>query len=342
MRRTSADARWKVRIVAGPPTETGEQTLRLAGVAQPPAARTRVASGPEDLLIVARVDGSANGPATARLINRTPKSDLLVIRRHDITSGVLYTATLFAPIEAEPNLPRMAFVLPPPATTAIAAAPPQAKHAALNLPSKDGDKPVGGSAPFSPPPTLAAYASADDKSDVRAPFDAVLGKTPPATNIVVPNVDARHAWVNMPIPSSARSPTELKCLATAIYFEARGEPEKGQMAVAQVVLNRVKNPAYPSTICGVVYQNKNRRNSCQFSFACDGIRDRITDMRSWAEANALAKKMVTSPTTTFMSDVGTATHYHATYVRPYWARRMKQTQKIGRHIFYRTYGGGWS
>ncbi len=89
------------------------------------------------------------------------------------------------------------------------------------------------------------------------------------------------------------SASELKCLATAIYFEARGEPEEGQLAVAQVVLNRVKNPAYPNTICGVVYQNKTKRNRCQFSFACDGRSDRITDMTALGNrAEELAKRSV--------------------------------------------------
>ena len=104
----------------------------------------------------------------------------------------------------------------------------------------------------------------------------------------------------------------------------------------------MKNPAYPNTICGVVYQNKNKRHRCQFSFACDGIRDRITDPRSWATAQALANRVVADPNAAFLSDVGTSTHYHATYVRPRWARHMAKTEKIGRHIFYRTYGGGWS
>ena len=82
----------------------------------------------------------------------------------------------------------------------------------------------------------------------------------------------------------AVSDKELWCLATAIYFEARGESYRGQVAVAQVVLNRVKDHRYPDTICGVVFQNQSRRNSCQFSFACDGIPETINDSKSWAQA----------------------------------------------------------
>jgi spore germination cell wall hydrolase CwlJ-like protein len=84
------------------------------------------------------------------------------------------------------------------------------------------------------------------------------------------------------------------------------------------------------------------RNRCQFSFACDGIRDVITDKRAWAQSQALARKVLNDDKNLYMSDVGAATHYHATYVRPRWARTLEKMKKIGRHIFYKTYGGGWS
>jgi spore germination cell wall hydrolase CwlJ-like protein len=160
--------------------------------------------------------------------------------------------------------------------------------------------------------------------------------------VLDPKIDANHAWLNDPLPPNTKSATEVRCLATAIYFEARGEPEEGRIAVAQVVLNRVKNPAYPNTICGVVYQNKNYRNACQFSFACDGIVDRINDRESWSEAQALATRILNDDRTLYLSDVGAATHYHANYVRPRWARTMSKVDKIGRHIFYKTRNGGWS
>jgi spore germination cell wall hydrolase CwlJ-like protein len=169
-----------------------------------------------------------------------------------------------------------------------------------------------------------------------------MGKRLNGVTLLDPNIDANHAWLNNAIPASARSATEMKCLSTAIYFEARGESEKGQIAVAQVVLNRLKNPAYPNTICGVVYQNKNKRNRCQFSFACDGITDRISDKRSWAASQALARRVLNDDRTLYMADIGAATHYHATYVKPRWARSMKRMEKIGRHIFYKTKYGGWT
>jgi spore germination cell wall hydrolase CwlJ-like protein len=341
------DARWQARLIVGPKTKSNRNTAILAGVARSPVPDV---TGPGDLIIVDRLDPTVTGslPASSlHRINRAHKADLLVLRPEDITAGTLKTAALFAPAEAEPNLPRTAFVLPHPAATAFAAlsaetlAPPAGAKAppkSARTPAKDGT----GAAP-APAPVAIAYAATDDDK-AKAPFDALLGKPAlgPSSSIVMPDIGASHAWVNLPLPASARSESEVRCLATAIYFEARGEPEKGQIAVAQVVLNRLKNPAYPNTICGVVYQNKNKRNRCQFSFACDGIRDRITDMRSWGAAQALAQKVVNNPTTTFLSNVGAATHYHATYVRPRWARHMKKMDKIGRHIFYQTYGGGWS
>jgi spore germination cell wall hydrolase CwlJ-like protein len=126
---------------------------------------------------------------------------------------------------------------------------------------------------------------------------------------------------------------EQRCLAEAVYFEARSEPEEGQAAVAQVVLNRVKSGLYPSSICGVVYQNRNRHLACQFTFACEGKALRITDAISWDRAKRVANAVLEGKT--YLADVGGATHYHADYVRPYWARRLKKMDVIGRHIFYK-------
>ena len=90
----------------------------------------------------------------------------------------------------------------------------------------------------------------------------------------------------------------------------------------------------------MVYQNKSWRNRCQFSFACDGIRDRVSDRRHWQMAKEVAEAVTSGKV--YLPEVASATHYHATYVRPRWARRMERMQKIGLHIFYRTNGGGWS
>src|SRR5690606_16794036 len=113
------------------------------------------------------------------------------------------------------------------------------------------------------------------------------------------------------------SAKDMWCLAQAIYFEARGESYRGQVAVAQVVLNRLAHKLYPNSICGVVFQNQHMRNACQFSFACDGIPERVTDAKSWKQAEEIARGAVAG--TLYVQEVGQATHYHATYVYPDWA-----------------------
>jgi spore germination cell wall hydrolase CwlJ-like protein len=125
---------------------------------------------------------------------------------------------------------------------------------------------------------------------------------------------------------------EENCLAKAVYFEARSESELGQLAVAKVVLNRVKDPNYPKTICGVVYQGSDHRNSCQFSFACDGIADEVKSKAAWDNAKMIAGKAIAGDQT--IRIIGAATNYHADYVRPKWAKEMRKLIKIGRHIFY--------
>ena len=136
----------------------------------------------------------------------------------------------------------------------------------------------------------------------------------------------------------AVSDKELWCLATAVYFEARGESYRGQVAVAQVVLNRVKDRRYPNTICGVVFQNQSRRNSCQFSFACDGIPEVINDSKSWAQAEDIAQRFTSGEL--YLTEVADATHYHATYVSPAWAPRMTKVTQVGLHVFYK-FKRGW-
>lgn len=130
---------------------------------------------------------------------------------------------------------------------------------------------------------------------------------------------------------------EERCLAQAIYFEARGESEKGQAAVAQVVLNRASSGLYPSTICGVVFQNRQHYHACQFSFACEGRSLRITEPDAWRRAQRIAAAVTSGQT--YVADVGSATHYHALYVHPYWARRLQRTDRIGHHVFYKLRAG---
>ena len=126
---------------------------------------------------------------------------------------------------------------------------------------------------------------------------------------------------------------EENCLARAVYFEARSESELGQMAVAKVILNRVRDPNYPKSICGVVYQGTTRRNSCQFSFACDGLPDDVRSAEAWARSKRVAQKAI-SGDTKLGKGMNAATNYHADYVQPKWAKAMRKIVKIGTHIFY--------
>ncbi len=183
------------------------------------------------------------------------------------------------------------------------------------------------------------YASTGLDYAKASPFESIL--TEKSAGRFTPPVSSEdHDWAKAPLPPEVFTAKEQKCLAEAVYFEARGEPVKGQAAVAQVVLNRVRNPAFPKSICGVVYQNDDWRNRCQFSFACDGRRQRVTEPEHWKIAQQVAKAV--SAGQIWLPEVGSATHYHATYVKPRWASAMERVKKIGLHIFYRTYGGGWS
>src|SRR3954464_2668650 len=124
-----------------------------------------------------------------------------------------------------------------------------------------------------------------------------------------------------------------KCLAQAIYFEARNEPARGQQAVAQVVLNRVFSPYYPKDVCSVVYQNAHRHLSCQFTFACDGKPESVNEPGAWARASRIATQTLNAKV--WLPEVDKATHYHAAYVRPNWIRDMKVMVRYGLHTFYR-------
>ena len=132
-------------------------------------------------------------------------------------------------------------------------------------------------------------------------------------------------------PSTASYPTALKCLSQAIFYEAANENRSGKLAVAQVVLNRLRHPAYPKSVCGVVYEGWNAP-VCQFSFTCDGSLLRPMTGASWRESQDVAKAALAGATE---KSVGSATNYHADYVTPRWAFILAKVQKIGTHIFYR-------
>ena len=134
------------------------------------------------------------------------------------------------------------------------------------------------------------------------------------------------------IDGKSRAKSE-KCLAEAVYFEARGEAVRGQIAVAQVVMNRTFSGFYPSTVCGVVYQNKHRHYACQFTFACDNVADVVREPDMWDRARKIAKAMLDGQL--WLPEVGKSTHYHAYWVHPSWVSEMKKMYKFGVHTFYR-------
>lgn len=133
---------------------------------------------------------------------------------------------------------------------------------------------------------------------------------------------------------------ETKCLSQAVYYEARSESSSGQLAVAEVIINRVKDHRYPNSICGVVFQGATRTTGCQFTFTCDGAMKREPRGKLWDKAQNVASHVVMG-----LNERKTAgaTHYHATYVNPVWNSGLVRTRQIGTHIFYRfPRGGEWA
>ncbi len=335
--------RWLARLVPTPAGASYVPSLVTPTATTIFAAETAVAVEPRlDVLKTGLVSAPDFIPPR---VNRDDKRDAVMSRPHPVapsrySAGVLQRdarALVFGAPRADEAV-AMLLPLDTPRNLVAAAAPPKPVAAPVAvLASIAGATRTAHPGKAADDLAVQAYANADDTSAIEAPFAAVLAKPMAIGKDGKPD----HWWVTNPIPPNARSKTEQKCLATAIYFEARGEPVKGELAVAQVVINRLKNPAYPKTVCGVVYQNKDMRDACQFSFACDGIPDRITDMTAWRRAQELARRVVTEENW-WNPDVGSATHYHANYVKPRWARTMKKMDRIGHHIFYKTFGGGWS
>lgn len=159
----------------------------------------------------------------------------------------------------------------------------------------------------------------------RAPERKVRGKRNEAAP-AAPRLDAA-GLASMPAP---RGDGQWQCLREALYFEARGETLAGQIAVAEVILNRVDNPAYPKSVCGVVEQGN--RNGCQFSFICDRASDTMRDPAAIDRAGRIARAMMDGAPRVLTKG---ATHFHTTAVRPGWAYKFPRTAVIGAHLFYR-------
>ena len=162
-----------------------------------------------------------------------------------------------------------------------------------------------------------------DNPQIRWPSFAA-GSTTPAPELAGAPIGMQA------VLTSDRERAQL-CLAQAVYYEARGEDEAGQQAVAQVVLNRLADPKYPKSVCGVVYQGSDLKTGCQFTFTCDGSLSHPLITRSWLQAEAVAQHALKGRV---FAEVGGATHYHADRVSPYWKASLTKLTQIGRHIFY--------
>jgi spore germination cell wall hydrolase CwlJ-like protein len=179
-------------------------------------------------------------------------------------------------------------------------------------------------APPAPPPLILKQIPTDQALKLNAQIPVASGPNPAAMPFVFKGNAAARAQA-------------LNCLASAVYYEAGNQDENGQRAVAQVVLNRVRHPAFPASVCGVVYEGSTRPTGCQFTFTCDGSLNRRPDAEGWKQAMEVAEQALAG---SVYAPVGWATHYHADYVVPYWASSMAKNAVVGAHLFYR-WGGSW-
>jgi hypothetical protein len=173
---------------------------------------------------------------------------------------------------------------------------------------------------------VALLLQSEHRALTAAPPSLLRDATEEAQDASVHSIDHLS---QLPAP---RGNAEWSCLTEAIYHEARGETIEGQFAVAEVILNRVDSPRYPSSVCGVVRQGSERRNACQFSYACDGKSDHMSDAGARLIAGKIARLML-DDTPRILT--GGATHFHTLRVRPNWASVYPQTAQIGMHVFYR-------
>jgi spore germination cell wall hydrolase CwlJ-like protein len=198
---------------------------------------------------------------------------------------------------------------------------PDIKRSAVALHSADDFNFETPSATSMPGETVPAHASAPASETVAAKGEVTGAGKRPRTPAERLNLDGKQ-----------RAKSE-KCLAEAVYFESRGEVKRGQIAVAQVVMNRTFSGFYPNNVCGVVYQNAHRKLACQFTFACDGIPDKIEEPDMWEQAKEIARDMLDGKI--WLPEIGHSTHYHAYWVHPSWVNEMRKIYKIGVHSFYR-------
>jgi len=184
--------------------------------------------------------------------------------------------------------------------------------------------PAAQAAPPAPPPLILQNVAPQQALKVNSEIPLTSGPNPAATPFVFKGSATARAQA-------------MNCLASAVYYEAGNQDADGERAVAQVVLNRVRHPAFPNSVCGVVYQGSTRPTGCQFTFTCDGSLAREPDADGWRRAWKVAEEALAG---FVYAPVGWATHYHADYVLPTWASSMAKNAIIGAHLFYR-WAGSW-
>jgi len=184
--------------------------------------------------------------------------------------------------------------------------------------------PAAHAAPPAPPPLILKQLAPGQALKLNSEIPVTVGPNPAASPFLFKG-------------SAAARGQALNCLASAVYYEAGNQDENGERAVAQVVLNRVRHPAFPNSVCGVVYEGSTRPTGCQFTFTCDGSLTRQPDADGWRRATRVAEDALSG---FVYGPVGWATHYHADYVMPTWASSMAKNAIVGAHLFYR-WAGSW-
>lgn len=184
--------------------------------------------------------------------------------------------------------------------------------------------PAAHAAPPAPPPLILQPVAPQQALKVNATIPLTGGPNPAAAAFLFKGSETARTQA-------------LNCLASAVYYEAGNQDTDGERAVAQVVLNRVRHPAFPNSVCGVVYQGSTRPSGCQFTFTCDGSLAREPDAEGWRRAWKVAEDALSGG---IYAPVGWATHYHADYVLPTWASSMAKNAIVGAHLFYR-WPGSW-
>jgi spore germination cell wall hydrolase CwlJ-like protein len=229
----------------------------------------------------------------------------------------------------------------------LALAPSMAQIAGLQLPSAqqshyiplgDAERPeqnfAGSAFYFLEPDNSYAVATNNEAIAAAHGMNDALFKDVPTEDIASVSALPSAIGVAQPFmmnPSSGDFSRALKCLTDAIYYEAANEPDVGQRAVAQVIINRMRHPTYPNNVCGVIYQGSERRTGCQFSYACDGSMARVPSRFHWERARRVAMAALTG---SVFAPVGMATHYHTAQIYPYWAPSLHFISQIGAHRFY--------